>query len=44
MNLFLIKALKIRIFQIDQKEKLFPADQTNLEKDKVTTLERVFLV
>ena len=35
---------KFRIFQINRKEKLFPADRTNLEKEKITTLERVFLV
>ena len=38
------KVVNFEFSKIDQKEKLFPADQKKIEKEKITTLERVFLV
>ena len=38
------KSRELRIFQINQKEKLFPADRANLEKENIKNLERVFSV
>ena len=38
------KVADFEFFGINQKEKLFPADREKMEKEKITTLERVFLV
>ena len=37
------KVVNFEFSKIDKK-KLFPADQKKFEKEKITTLERVFLV
>ena len=38
------KVANFEFSKFDQKEKLFLADQENLENDNIKTLERVFLV
>ena len=38
------KVVNFEFSKIDQKEKIFPADWKNFKNEKITTLERVFLV